>query len=263
MPPFVLSRVSAAQMRVTCGLIKRRWHHGSLKRQVIMMPAMSPLMTEGTITCWKIKEGDAFASGDVLLQIESEIATIDVEAHSPGILGKILLPDGTTNVPVEQVIAFVAKDMSELAALQRLSTPTLSSFHTIPPSSPRTINSPKHLDQFNASLLLPRKSPALSSRTPSLFEMQTMGYGFRGAHIGCSHGVTPRLDSSKSEVDTSSSEYRVEVPPCPSPRIRKQKSLPQVDDQVQIDGAAIRRTIVSNLSHQSANGTEYFDELVY
>lgn len=76
-----------------------------------MMPAMSPWMTEGTITCWKIKEGDAFASGDVLLQIvkqlfttygpvelkwlvclqESEIATIDVEAHSPGILGKILV----------------------------------------------------------------------------------------------------------------------------------------------------------------------------
>lgn len=76
-----------------------------------MMPAMSPLMTEGTITRWKIKEGDAFAPGDVLLQIvsirrifrgpvrlkglvclqESEIATIDVEAHSPGILGKILV----------------------------------------------------------------------------------------------------------------------------------------------------------------------------
>jgi len=230
-----------------------------------MMPAMSPLMTEGTITRWKIKEGDAFAPGDVLLQIESEIATIDVEAHSPGILGKILLPDGTTNVPVEQVIALVAKDMSELSALQRLSTPILpsfESFHTTPPSSPRTINSPKYLDQFNASLLLPRKTPALSSRAPSLFEMQTMGYGFRGAHIGYPYGVTPRSESSKAVVDASSSEYRVEVPPCPSPRIQ-QNSLPQVDDQVQIDGAAIRRTIVSNLSHQSASGTKYFDELVY
>ena len=83
--------------------------------------------------------------------------------------------------------------------------------------------------------MLPRKTPALSLRTPSLFEMQTMGYGFRGAHIGCPHGVTPRSDSSKgSEVDASSSEYRVEVPPCPSPRIQKQNPLPQVDDQVQV-----------------------------
>ena len=77
--------------------------------------------------------------------------------------------------------------------------------------------------------------------------MQTMGYGFRGAHIGgCPHGVTPsRSDSSnsKSAVDAASSEYRVEVPPCPSPRIQSQdrsastsvqKSLPQVDDQVQV-----------------------------
>ena len=126
--------------------------------------------------------------------------------------------------------------MSELAALQRLSTP-IPSFQTTPPSSPRTVvNSPKHLDQFNASLMLPRKSPALSSRSPSLFEMQTMGYGFRGAHIGCPHGATSTFDSSKgaAAVDAASSEYRVEVPPCPSPRIQKQNSLPQVDDQVQV-----------------------------
>lgn len=136
--------------------------------------------------------------------------------------------------------------MSELAALQRLPTTILSSFHTIPspiprPPSPRTTNnSPKHLDQFNASLLLPRKAPPLSSRTPSLFEMQTMGYGFRGAHIGCPHGVTPRFDTSKgATVDASSSEYRVEVPPCPSPRIQKQKSLPQIDDQVQASYHAV------------------------
>ena len=146
--------------------------------------------------------------------------------------------------------------MSELAALQRLSMP-ISSFHTISPSSPsmRTNNSPKHLDQFNDSVLLPRM-PALSSRTPSLFEMQTMGYGFRGAHVGCPHGVTaPRLDSSKGAVDAASSEYRVEVPPCPSLRIQTQdcpmpissgrsvpwsastngqNSLPQVDDQAQV-----------------------------
>jgi pyruvate dehydrogenase E2 component (dihydrolipoamide acetyltransferase) len=75
------------------------------------MPAMSPLMNEGTITRWKKKEGEAFAPGDVLLQIvctvvyccntsshsyprhlqESDIAVIDVEAHSPGIIGKIIV----------------------------------------------------------------------------------------------------------------------------------------------------------------------------
>ncbi|KAJ3555434.1 hypothetical protein NP233_g12209 [Leucocoprinus birnbaumii] len=84
------------------------------------MPAMSPLMNECTITKWRKKEGEAFVPGDVLLQIESDIAMIDVEAQSPGILGKILLPDGTTNVPIEQVIALVARDQQELATLQSM-----------------------------------------------------------------------------------------------------------------------------------------------
>jgi hypothetical protein len=89
-----------------------------------MMPAMSPLMTEGKIIRWKIKEGDAFASGDVLLQIvkqiftafshklkllvclqESEIATIDVEALNPGILGKILVSP-VTSLPELKVTLF-------------------------------------------------------------------------------------------------------------------------------------------------------------
>lgn len=244
-----------------------------------MMPAMSPLMTEGTITRWKVKEGEAFAPGDVLLQIESDIAMIDVEAHSPGILGKILLPDGTTNVPVEQVIALVAKDMSELAVLQSSSTPTLPSFNTIPALSPlmRSITSPRHLDQFKLPLMSPR-TPTLSPRTPSLFEMHTMGHGFRSAHIGRPRGAAMDFKG----VDAVS-EYRVDVPPCPSPRIQEQncsmdtnsgtaswpmsgnvqKSVPQVDDETQIDGAAIRRMIVSNLSLQSANNIEGFDELVY
>jgi len=232
-----------------------------------MMPAMSPLMTEGTITRWKIKEGDAFAPGDVLLQIESDIAMIDVEAHSPGILGKILLPDGTTNVPVEQVIALVAKDMSELAILQSSSVPTLPSSDAVPaPSLPmKTITSPKHLDQVQLSLMSPR--------TPSLFEMHTMGYGFRSTHVGGPRGAAPRLDFK------SVSEYRVNVPSCPSPRIQTQdcstlitsgtaslptsaivqNSVPQVDNQAQIDGAAIRKMF----SLQSANSIECFDELIY
>jgi len=261
MPPLVLSTVSAAQMRGASGLIKRRWLHVSSKRQAIMMPAMSPLMTEGTITRWKIKEGDAFVPGDVLLQIESDIATIDVEAHSPGILGKILLPDGTTNVPVEQVIALVVKDMSELAALQNLPTPTLPSFNA-PNTLVRSIN-------------LPLMSPRTPARTPSLFEMQTMGYGFRGAHVGGPNGAVPRLDSAKG-AENNTSEYHVDVPPCPSLHIQKQdpistgaapwststNSVPHADDQAQIDGAAIRRMIVSNLSLRSTDSMECFDELV-
>ncbi|KAF9444332.1 single hybrid motif-containing protein [Macrolepiota fuliginosa MF-IS2] len=139
-----------------------RGFHGSLRRQAILMPAMSPLMNEGTITRWKKKEGEAFAPGDVLLQIESDIAMIDVEAHSPGILGKILLPDGTTNVPIEQIIALVARDKQELAALQTMdvSVPAPPPLNPIPTPPSASVNP------------VPRTPPIKMPLTPSYFEMQ-------------------------------------------------------------------------------------------
>lgn len=58
------------------------------------MPAMSPTMTEGGIAQWKVKEGDSFATGDVLVEIETDKATIDVEAQDDGILAKIIVSPG-------------------------------------------------------------------------------------------------------------------------------------------------------------------------
>jgi pyruvate dehydrogenase E2 component (dihydrolipoamide acetyltransferase) len=55
------------------------------------MPAMSPTMTEGGIASWKLKEGDAFTTGDVLVEIETDKATIDVEAQDDGFLAKIIV----------------------------------------------------------------------------------------------------------------------------------------------------------------------------
>jgi pyruvate dehydrogenase E2 component (dihydrolipoamide acetyltransferase) len=55
------------------------------------MPAMSPTMTEGGIASWKLKEGDTFTAGDVLVEIETDKATIDVEAQDDGFLAKIMV----------------------------------------------------------------------------------------------------------------------------------------------------------------------------
>jgi acetyl/propionyl-CoA carboxylase alpha subunit len=61
----------------------------SLAAQSFNMPALSPTMTEGSIASWKIKEGDSFSAGDVLLEIETDKAQMDVEAQDDGILAKI------------------------------------------------------------------------------------------------------------------------------------------------------------------------------
>ena len=61
----------------------------------ILMPALSPTMTEGTLSRWLKKEGEAVKAGDVLAEIETDKATMEVEAVDEGVLGKILVADGT------------------------------------------------------------------------------------------------------------------------------------------------------------------------
>ena len=76
----------------------------------ILMPALSPTMEEGTLTKWLKKEGDAVKAGDVIAEIETDKATMEVEAVDEGTLAKILVADGTENVKVNTPIAVLTED---------------------------------------------------------------------------------------------------------------------------------------------------------
>ncbi|PVG04612.1 pyruvate dehydrogenase [Serendipita vermifera] len=92
--------------------------HVSARRNALTkftMPAMSPTMTEGGIASWKKKEGESYASGDVLLEIETDKATIDVEAQEDGVLAKIISPDGAKGIPVGTAIAITAEEGDDLS----------------------------------------------------------------------------------------------------------------------------------------------------
>ena len=82
----------------------------------ILMPALSPTMTEGKLAKWLVKEGDTIASGDVIAEIETDKATMEVEAVDEGTIAKILVPEGTDNVAVNTVIALVAEEGEDVAA---------------------------------------------------------------------------------------------------------------------------------------------------
>ena len=76
----------------------------------ILMPALSPTMEEGTLAKWLVKEGDTVASGDILAEIETDKATMEFEAVDEGIVGKILVPEGTEGVKVNTPIAVLVED---------------------------------------------------------------------------------------------------------------------------------------------------------
>ncbi|MFL5233691.1 MAG: biotin/lipoyl-containing protein, partial [Microvirga sp.] len=74
----------------------------------ILMPALSPTMEKGNLAKWLKKEGDTVKSGDVIAEIETDKATMEVEAIDEGVLAKIVVPEGTADVPVNQLIALIA-----------------------------------------------------------------------------------------------------------------------------------------------------------
>ena len=83
----------------------------------IQMPALSPTMEEGTLSKWLVKEGDTVSSGDILAEIETDKATMEVESIDEGIVGKILIASGTDNVKVGTVILQLLEDGEDASAL--------------------------------------------------------------------------------------------------------------------------------------------------
>jgi pyruvate dehydrogenase E2 component (dihydrolipoamide acetyltransferase) len=82
----------------------------------ILMPALSPTMEKGNLAKWLKKEGDKVKSGDVIAEIETDKATMEVEAVDEGTIAKILVPEGTADVPVNDVIAILAGDGEDVKA---------------------------------------------------------------------------------------------------------------------------------------------------
>ncbi len=83
----------------------------------ILMPALSPTMTEGNLAKWLVKEGDAVASGDVIAEIETDKATMELEAVDEGVMGKILVAEGAHGVAVNTPIALILAEGEDASAL--------------------------------------------------------------------------------------------------------------------------------------------------
>src|SRR5579883_3108447 len=93
----------------------------------VLMPALSPTMTEGKIARWLKSEGDPVHSGDVLAEIETDKATMEVEAVDEGVLAKIVIPEGTDHVAVNTPIALIASNGEDMAGAAAAPPRALSS----------------------------------------------------------------------------------------------------------------------------------------
>lgn len=108
----------------------------------ILMPALSPTMTEGNLVTWLKKEGDTIEAGQVLAEIETDKATMEVEAVDEGILGKIMIPAGSENVPVNAVIALLLEEGESADALQSYAGASAASVSSSSSDVPVQVDSP-------------------------------------------------------------------------------------------------------------------------
>ncbi|MEJ6813228.1 MAG: pyruvate dehydrogenase complex E1 component subunit beta [Octadecabacter sp.] len=82
----------------------------------LLMPALSPTMEEGTLAKWLVKEGDIVKSGDIIAEIETDKATMEFEAVDEGVIGKLLVAEGTEGVKVNAVIAMIGEEGEDMSA---------------------------------------------------------------------------------------------------------------------------------------------------
>ncbi len=90
----------------------------------ILMPALSPTMEEGTLAKWNVREGDTIAAGDIIAEIETDKATMEVEAVDEGKVGKLVVPEGTEGVKVNELIAILLEEGEDELALSGTGTPS-------------------------------------------------------------------------------------------------------------------------------------------
>ena len=108
----------------------------------ILMPALSPTMEKGNLAKWLKKEGDKVKSGDVIAEIETDKATMEVEAVDEGTIAKILVPEGTQDVAVNDVIAVLAGDGEDVKAAGASAPPNAAPATQAPAAKPAPASAP-------------------------------------------------------------------------------------------------------------------------
>ncbi len=138
----------------------------------ILMPALSPTMEKGNLAKWLKKEGDKVKSGDVIAEIETDKATMEVEAVDEGTIAKILVPEGTQDVPVNDVIAVMAGDGEDVKAASAGAASAPKAAAPAPAASPAA-PAPAAAPRRKAAGAAPHQPPRRRRRHPPRRPMVT------------------------------------------------------------------------------------------
>lgn len=144
----------------------------------ILMPALSPTMEDGKLSSWLVKEGDEISSGDVLCEIETDKATMEVESIDEGVIGKILIEDGTEGVLVNSVIAILLVDGEDASAMENVK-PSAPVVADVTPVEAVAVSAPAMIEAVAAPVISVPQNDEIPEGTS--FKQQTVREALRDA----------------------------------------------------------------------------------
>ncbi|KAA1468160.1 pyruvate dehydrogenase [Dentipellis sp. KUC8613] len=236
--------------------------HVSARRNALSkmgMPAMSPTMTEGGISSWKKAEGESFSAGDVLLEIETDKAVIDVEAQDDGVVAKIIKPDGSKNIAVGSPIAILAEEGDDLSAAAEMAEKA-SSEQPEPPKTEESAPPPPPKSEQP-----PPKAESSAPKPESKSELAEGDRIFaspiakkialeRGIPLSKIKGTGPEGRIIREDVEKYQPPAATAAAPAPAPGA----PAAQTPDYVDIPLTNMRRTIGQRLSQAKVEAPHYY-----
>ncbi|MCH2276796.1 MULTISPECIES: pyruvate dehydrogenase complex dihydrolipoamide acetyltransferase [Thalassospira] len=192
----------------------------------ILMPALSPTMTEGTLAKWLVKEGDTVESGDVIAEIETDKATMEVEAVDEGKIGKILVSEGSEGVAVNEVIALLLEEGEDASALDGADTSAASTGGAAPAAE-----APKQ-EEESKSDAAPAKGQAPAAPVSGGDRVKASPLARRiaaneGVDLGKVEGSGPRGRVVKRDVEAAMSSKPADKAAASAPAADKPAATPQ------------------------------------
>lgn len=226
----------------------------------ILMPALSPTMEEGTLAKWLVNEGDEVKAGDVLAEIETDKATMEFEAVDEGVIGKILIAEGTAGVPVNTAIAILLEDgesVDDIATASAAAAPQASA----KPAEAAAADSPAAASQ--APVAAPAAAPASGARVFASPLARRIAAA-KGIDLAAVTGTGPNGRIVKADVEAAQPGAKAAPAPvaaaattAAAPAASAAASAPSAEtilkayagrdyEEVPLDG--MRRTIASRLT---------------
>jgi len=208
----------------------------------ILMPALSPTMTEGTLAKWVKAEGDTVASGDILAEIETDKATMEIEAIDEGLLGKILVAEGTEGVPVNQLIGLILEDGEDASALEAALAPVAAP--AAPPAAAPAPAPPPAAAAPAPAAPAPAKTGNRIIASPLARRLATA----KGVDLATVTGSGPKGRIVKRDVESAAPGAPAPKAEAPSPPPPPGAPLSPMPDFEAVPHSSMRKTIARRLT---------------